>query len=195
MQIIRKDFFANMKKFSVCNHYMILNYCCVNSYLELHDEASVDIDAGLGVVPRPACGIVGEVRAVAATIGGVRGVEDVVDLAEQGDVGDVGFGFVLGFLLHPLAYRHQVTQVDVRGSVGAQSSGIVLRVIEILLADDVGLHRAGEPCGIEGEQRHCRDGRRESDGRLAEEHLFLTQPVVVGIVAGDGFGIVEDLVA
>ena len=152
MQIIRKDFFANMKKFSVCNHYMILNYCCVNSYLELHDEAGVDIDAGLGVVPRPACGAIGEVRAVAATIGGVRGVEDVVDLAEQGDVGDVGFGFVLGFLLHPLAYGHQVTQVDVRGSVGTQGSGIVLGVIQILLADNLSLQRGKESVSIESEQ-------------------------------------------
>ena len=39
------------------------------------------VDARLGVVPRPACFPVLEIRAVAAAVRRIFGVEDIIDLA------------------------------------------------------------------------------------------------------------------
>ena len=60
--------------------------------LESDGEASVDIDARLGIVPTTTAAI-HEAACFSTTVIGILGVEDIVDLAHEADFGVSAIGY------------------------------------------------------------------------------------------------------
>ena len=59
--------------------------------LECNREASVDIDARLGIVPT-ATATIGEAACLRATIIRILGIEDIIDLTHEADSGPLAMG-------------------------------------------------------------------------------------------------------
>ena len=73
---------------------------------------------------------------------------------------------------------------------------LVLRIVKILLAHHVRLHRSHETCHIKGEQRRRGDSRRKSNRRCTDHRVLpYPIPVVLVVVEVNILVVVENLVA
>jgi hypothetical protein len=61
------------------------------SFLKLDREASVDIDARLGIIPTAAAAI-GEAASFCTTVIRILGIEDIIDLTHEADSGPLAMG-------------------------------------------------------------------------------------------------------
>ena len=86
--------------------------------------------------------------------------------------------------------------MEVRGGIRTEHGILILRIVQILLAHDMGLNRSRETCHIKSEEGGSGKGWRESDGSSAY-HRILSDPipVVLVVVEIDVLVVVEDLVA
>ena len=142
------------------------------------------IDTRLRIVPAAAT-TVHKSTCLSTTIVRILGVEDIVDLAHEADSRPLAIG-----------YWQLISQIHVRCGVGTKHSMLVLRIVQILLAHYVRLHRSHETCHIKGEQRRRGDSRRESNRRSTYYRVLpYPIPVVLVIIEVNILVVVENLVA
>ena len=103
------------------------------------------IDASLGIVPT-ATATIHKAASLRTAIIGILGIEDIINLAQEADVRSI-------ILLAPLLHWQAVLEIEIRGRIRTKHGILVLRIVEILFAHDIGLHRSCKTRHIKTEER------------------------------------------
>ena len=86
--------------------------------------------------------------------------------------------------------------MEVRGGIRTEHGILILRIVQILLAHDMGLNRSRETCHIKSEEGGSGKGWRESDGgRTYHRILSYPIPVVLVVIEVNILVVIENLVA